>query len=239
MEELSNKNRTIIIFVVILVVAILVTLFIANTIKDQAGDINLETEPVFQTTSARFSFTPGEVKLSHEDEVDAKNFIFINARIEGRIVSEPVKIGDLYEFAVSFPKSDGESVEATVILPAGENKRIGVVVANDGVFDDEADTITHNARFVSEIVSLINKDEPVQVQFYLHEVTNELREQVMSNSSCQESAESRTLCQAFLGDMEGWYAKNLQLVEAVHGNGELPENHRIEGIQELVIFDDK
>ena len=34
-----------------------------------------ETGPVFQTTSYNFTFTPGEVKITTGDEVNARNFV--------------------------------------------------------------------------------------------------------------------------------------------------------------------
>jgi len=235
--RLGENKRKIFIGVAVLVLAGISVLYFYFGVPDK--DITQGENPVFQTTSLNFLFTPGEVKLANEDNLDPKNFVLANAGLEGRIVNEPAINGNLYEFVVAFLRADGDSVETTITLPTMSDNRVGVVVANGGIIADESGNITYIGMLAPEIIPLIKTGDPIQVQFYIHEVTDELRGQVMANPSCQESPENRELCRVFLDEMEMWYVNNSQLVEAVESGGELPENHRIGAVKELVIFDDK
>lgn len=185
----------------------------------------------FQSERDDFTFAPGEVKIA---DADVENLVFAAAHLEGRISSNPVRVGDTVEFSALFPTTGGRDVETTVVLPAeGENARVGLIVAEKGAIGIE---VTRRLAPVSELIPLVEKGEPIQVVLYVQEMTDELRERVMADPLCGENAD---FCRASLDELQRWYANNTELVEAVRNDGTLPNNHRVGAVQQLVVFDDE
>lgn len=226
MREFSIKKWTIVALVAILLVGTLLAfLFITGGLPGSMFE-----ERKFQTQRPDFSFALGEVKLATGN---IEKLIFAGAHLEGRILSEPVETADSFEFLVSFPAVNSGIVEAIVVLPKEEGRRVGLITADEGIIPDR---VYRELVLVPEVTLLLQVGEPIQISIYLHEITDELRSEVASSEFCARNLE---LCFVFLDEIEGWYSNNLRFVEAVREGNALPDNFRIGAVQELVVFDDK
>lgn len=227
MIGLIKSRWVIFVAVIALLVVVIVVLYIGGFSVLIPGESEIQREFLAKRTG--LIFEPGEVKIIPGD---AERLIFTEAHMEGRIISEPRVDSQSIGVLVSFQTIAGDTLQVTVLL--GENdKEIGTLIADKGTIGG---TEEWRIKQVSEIIPLLRKNDPIQIRFNVHEISDESLQRVMDYQGCKERVE---LCNAYLEEMRTWYTNNLLLIDAIRSGSSLPENHTVGAVSQVVLFNDE